>query len=370
MAARVVVNDRDKWLLPGSPDDSRLLHSDPSDQILLYPSHMGQGYRQNIRLRDDLTLAIVDYVLDRDLIVDTVQKDISVKFDFPIPTNDAITQRSYFGSSGGFRSLGAPTVRMRVFEIEVIFKGTAATLAYSQACFERFSTHMQQIFEDTVQAVWRSQGGRLGLTTAEIMHRFIDYAERQAFATHPEIIFEQAVSDSLYAANGDLGYANRPVTTPAMIAILKDILSCPYQGKTRRRYLERKAIKLVTLRLQAMVPPKLPSAELDCIYHAAAILRHEYAHPPTVEQLARQVKTNRLKLNQGFHEVYGTTPFQYLRDCRILQARRLLITSNLSIDGVAAAVGYSSRSHFTKAFRKLQGLNPKVFQMHVWPHAS
>ncbi|MEM9483765.1 MAG: hypothetical protein AAGA83_08750 [Cyanobacteria bacterium P01_F01_bin.116] len=43
MAARVVINDRDKWLLPGSPDDSRLFHSDPSDQILLYPSRVGQG---------------------------------------------------------------------------------------------------------------------------------------------------------------------------------------------------------------------------------------------------------------------------------------------------------------------------------------
>ncbi|MEM8611838.1 MAG: AraC family transcriptional regulator [Cyanobacteria bacterium P01_H01_bin.105] len=370
MAARVVINDRDQWLLPGSPDDARLFHSDSSDQILLYPSNVGQGYRQYIRLRDDLTLAIVDYVLARDLIVDTVHKDLSVKFDFPIPTKDAITHRSYFGSLGGFRALGAPAVRMRVFEIEVIFKGTAAALTYNQACVERSSIHIQQIFEETVQSVWRSQGGRLGLTTAEIMRRLAEYAGRGAFATHPEIIFEQAVSDSLYAAGGDLNYANRPVTTPAMVAILKEILSCPYQGRTRRHYLERQAMSLVTLRLQAMGPPKLPPAELDCIYHAASILRREFANPPTVEQLARQVKTNRLKLNQGFHEVYGTTPFQYLRNCRILQARRLLITSNLSIDGVAAAVGYSSRSHFTKAFRKLQGLNPKVFQMQVWPYAS
>lgn len=370
MVARVVINDRDKWLLPGSPGDLHLFHADPSDQILLYPSHVGQGYRQNIQLRDDVTLVIVDYVLDRDLIVDAVNKNICAQFDFPIPTQDPITQHSYFGGLSGFRSLGAPAVKRRVFEIEVIFKETAATLHYHQACFERFSTHMQQIFEETVQSVWRSQGGRLGLTTAEIMHRFANYAERGAFATHLEIILDQAVSDSLYAAGGDLGYANCPTTTPAMVVILKDILSCPYQGRTRRRYLERKAMELVTLRLQAMLPPKLPPAELDCIYHAASILRREFVNPPTVEQLARQVNTNRLKLTQGFHEVYGTTPFQYLRDCRIRQARRLLVTSDLSIDGVAAAVGYSSRSHFTKAFRKLMGLNPKVFQMQVWPQAS
>ena len=80
--------------------------------------------------------------------------------------------------------------------------------------------------------------------------------------------------------------------------------------------------------------------------------------------------TNRLKLNQGFHTLYGTTPFGYLRSHRLSQAKRLLMTSELSIDQIAEAVGYSSRSRFATAFRQRMGLNPKTFQRHVWQDSS
>ena len=89
-----------------------------------------------------------------------------------------------------------------------------------------------------------------------------------------------------------------------------------------------------------------------------------------MEKLARQVNTNRLKLNQGFHAAYGVTPYQYLRDCRLWMAKRLLTLSTLSVEQIAGAVGYSSRNHFAKAFRKQTGLNPKLFQMQAWPYAS
>ncbi|MCG8362025.1 MAG: hypothetical protein MJA27_01680 [Pseudanabaenales cyanobacterium] len=58
MTTRLVLNHWDDWLLPGSPSDTRLFHADASDRIFVYPSHLGQGYFQEILLRDDLTLFI------------------------------------------------------------------------------------------------------------------------------------------------------------------------------------------------------------------------------------------------------------------------------------------------------------------------
>ena len=48
--------------------------------------------------------------------------------------------------------------------------------------------------------------------------------------------------------------------------------------------------------------------------------------------LAKQIGTNRLKLNQGFHHLYNTTPFGYLRNYRLRQAKSLLMTSELSVE--------------------------------------
>ncbi|NEQ42345.1 MAG: helix-turn-helix transcriptional regulator [Leptolyngbya sp. SIOISBB] len=180
----------------------------------------------------------------------------------------------------------------------------------------------------------------------------------------------QSLSDKLYADLIALQYAQRQSITPATERVIGNILSCPYQGSTRRTYLTQQALALIALRFEAMESPDLNATDLATIHQAAAILRSQFVNPPSIETLARQVATNRLKLNQGFRAVYGTTPFGYLRDCRLWQAQRLLMMTELSINEVAMAVGYSCRSKFATAFRKYIGINPKAFQMHSLPLAS
>lgn len=366
MKPRRVLNHREDWLLPGNSDDARLFHADPSDQILLYPASLGQGYRQKIRLQDDLTLVIMDYILNCDVLFDIPGETACTKFEFPLSTGP---RHSEFIPIVGFRMLGTGRPKKRVFEIEVIFEGSSI-LTYAQACLERFPLHTQQIVEGIIKALWRFQGGRSGLDTAEIMTRLVDYAAKGTLVSCSDLTLGHIVSETLYTDAVDLQYANRAPITPPMEVILGEILSCPYRGTTRRRYLEHKALELVLLRLQAIAHPSMHKTDLNTIYQAASILRREIVNPPTVEALARQVGTNRLKLNQGFHQAYGTTPFKYLRACRLNQARRLLMTTDMPVESVAAAVGYSSRNHFAKAFRRQTGLNPKAFQMQVWQYAS
>jgi AraC-like DNA-binding protein len=110
----------------------------------------------------------------------------------------------------------------------------------------------------------------------------------------------------------------------------------------------------------------LRSDDIHRIHQAEHILRSQLQQPPSVDALARQVALNRLKLNQGFHYVFGTTPYGHLRHCRLHQARRLLMTTDLSVEHIADQVGYTSRSRFASAFRQEYGLNPKVFQMQCW----
>ena len=368
MTPRLVVDHYEDWLLKGSPDEVRLFHAARSDQILLYPSHVGQGYRQNISLRDDLTLVIMDYRLHRDVVFAPHRPTVEAKFEFPLAGGTG--QPSRFMAITEAKSLGTLVAHQRIFEIEVIFKGYDAILAYTQACVERLPHQTQQIFEDTIQCFWRFRGGRLGLDLNTILNRLHAYATQGAYRADTDYPFEQILPEALYTQTIDLDYANRLPLTAQVEATIGQILSCPYQGETRRRYLEKKALELVKLRIQAITHPRLAPADLDSIYQAASILRSQMVTPPTVEALSRQVSTNRLKLNQGFHEVYGTTPFQYLRDCRLGVARRLLMTSDRPIESIAAAVGYSSRNHFAKAFRRQTGLNPKAFQMQVQRLAS
>ncbi|MEM1256422.1 MAG: AraC family transcriptional regulator [Cyanobacteria bacterium P01_H01_bin.21] len=363
MATRLVLDHWNDWLEPGSSNDSRLLHADPSDRILVCPSHLGQGYFQEIVLRDDVTLFIHDFTLNQDIIIDA--PDESNRLEFAFHLAGKATGYSFLVPYFALRGLAVKSARQRFFKVEIFFK-PPALMTYLQAFLERLSSQTYNVAERITRAMYRHQGGGSKLTLAGMLDQLL-----WGMTSPSQYLFaENILADNLFTEATALAYAARSPMTPTMEQVMGRLLSCPYQGATRRIYLERQVLKLIALRIETMVQPHLNQIDLECIYQAATILREQIAHPPTIEALARQVGTNRLKLNQGFRQVYGTTPYGYLRDCRLGQARRLLMVSDLSVVEVAAAVGYKNRSHFALAFRQTFGINPKSFQMQLWQQAS
>lgn len=58
----------------------------------------------------------------------------------------------------------------------------------------------------------------------------------------------------------------------------------------------------------------------------------------------------------------GMTPQQYLIECRITQARNLLLNTSMSLDEIAEQTGFSDRYHFSKMFRKYADSAPAAFR--------
>ena len=156
----------------------------------------------------------------------------------------------------------------------------------------------------------------------------------------------------------------------SMAIALQQILNCPYQGATRRLYLESKSLELITLALehcktQEPTPKKprpLKPEDVAVMHHAKEILINQMHNPPSLLSLARQVGINDCKLKQGFREVFGTTVFGYLHDYRMEQAAELLRRNQMTVTGVATAIGFANRSAFAVAFRRKYGLNPSDYQ--------
>lgn len=59
----------------------------------------------------------------------------------------------------------------------------------------------------------------------------------------------------------------------------------------------------------------------------------------------------------------GVTFVELLRRSRIDAARRLLITTTMSMKEIAARVGFSSASHFARDFRKVCGAAPSAYRV-------
>ncbi len=81
----------------------------------------------------------------------------------------------------------------------------------------------------------------------------------------------------------------------------------------------------------------------------------------TVDSLADVASMSRSAFAQRSAAVFGLPPMRLVHHIRMQSAARLLRQHDeLSIDAVAQCVGFSSRSHFSRAFKKHYGVSPIV----------
>ncbi len=162
------------------------------------------------------------------------------------------------------------------------------------------------------------------------------------------------------------GYAHAGPLSRMMYQVVCNLLDCPYSGPMAALYLETKAMELMVLKLAQTVysnggenrSPGLERHETDRLWHAREILCNDLENPPTLSELAHAVGTNHCRLNAGFRKLFGTTVFNYLRQKRLAEARRLIQEEGANVTEAALKVGYNSISSFSKAFTEHFGHPP------------
>ncbi len=97
------------------------------------------------------------------------------------------------------------------------------------------------------------------------------------------------------------------------------------------------------------------------VERTTAILRSHLADPPDIEALGAQVGCSSFYLSRLFSKEMGMTIPQYLRQIRMERAADLLLGGRHNVTEAAMEVGYSSLSHFSKAFCTTIGCCPALF---------
>jgi len=96
------------------------------------------------------------------------------------------------------------------------------------------------------------------------------------------------------------------------------------------------------------------SAVARAIGHIRGDLRSTIAVP----DLARRVGMSASSFHKHFKTITSTTPLQYQKELRLLEARRLLRTSGASVTAAAYDVGYESSSQFSREYARKFGVPP------------
>ncbi|OKH42888.1 AraC family transcriptional regulator [Calothrix sp. HK-06] len=287
------------------------------------PKNLSKGYRRSIEICPGLDFLIDDY---------TLQEDLTVELADGTPGSQLELSFSLLGSN------------------------------YTE------KTHKGQNF---FAAGWHSgKGGFFKWQAGSRILKFDIHLEVPFFQTLIADDIEQLPQQMrrVMQVEGEPDYFHFAKTTPAMQNLINQILNCPYQGITRRLYLESKALELIALRLEQIksdsptnISSSLKPDDIDRIYGARDILIKNLDKPPSLMEHARKVGLNDCTLKKGFREVFGTTAFGYLYDYRLEKARHLLETGGAKVTDVVQMVGFRDRSYFAAAFRKKFGVNPSIY---------
>lgn len=94
------------------------------------------------------------------------------------------------------------------------------------------------------------------------------------------------------------------------------------------------------------------------VARAIRMLRAEFRSPLSVSDLAKTAGMSASSFHEHFKAVTGTTPLQYQKDLRLIEAKALLADGGQSVSAAAYAVGYGSPTHFSRDYSRKFGWPP------------
>ena len=288
--------------------------SDGFDLTRPYPVKLGNGYTRYINLRTGLSLDIGNYQLHDEIITKSSDREHPLEYTFDLSGVRA-------GSYGFFGSGLAPGESLEDSAVEPV-------------------TWVSVHVEPELFCQWFGHKGELPTNLQPLIRK----------------------SNQKY-------YERYGKTTSAMQMALQQLLGCPYQGNTKRVYLESKVWELMALQVDQFLEiqtvettSKILNAEdIERIHYASEILLKQLDQPPSLMELARMVGINDNKLKVGFKQVFETTVFGYLHDCRMERSRQMLAAGRLTVTEAAKAVGFANRGYFAASFRRKFGVNPGIY---------
>lgn len=95
---------------------------------------------------------------------------------------------------------------------------------------------------------------------------------------------------------------------------------------------------------------------------AVEYIDKNYDRKITLDDIAKHIFLNRTYTSQMFKKYMNVNFADYVEMVRINKAKELLLFTNSPITEIAAKIGYSNQSYFTKVFKQNTGMSPNAFR--------
>jgi AraC-like DNA-binding protein len=151
-----------------------------------------------------------------------------------------------------------------------------------------------------------------------------------------------------------------------MQQVIATICNNPLGGNLRKLLIEAKMLELVALQISQFIASdkkqtdstKLKRPDIDTFHDLRKYLDQHFAEDLSLHALSRMFGLNEFKLKKGFKDIFHSTVFDYIYECRMNHAQYLLRDQKKYVNEVSAAVGYKNPNHFSTAFKRKFGTRP------------
>src|SRR5215471_21715534 len=91
-------------------------------------------------------------------------------------------------------------------------------------------------------------------------------------------------------------------------------------------------------------------------------MRERIYQPLSLEDMADVAHLSPYHFSRVFHNIIGVPPGEFLAALRLEEAKRLLLTTSLSVTDICFELGYASLGSFTTRFTQLVGVPPRLLR--------
>jgi len=134
------------------------------------------------------------------------------------------------------------------------------------------------------------------------------------------------------------------------------------QGEMLRTLLKRLLIISSRLVKNNLPDSGMPKAQMDIVRKFNLLLEMHFREKHKVSDYAAMLHKSPKTISNLFRKYSDKTPLSIINERIVLEAKRLLLYSNKTTEEIAYELGYSEAAHFSKFFKKNEGLNPTSFK--------
>ncbi|WP_093062107.1 response regulator [Psychrobacillus sp. OK028] len=106
--------------------------------------------------------------------------------------------------------------------------------------------------------------------------------------------------------------------------------------------------------------------EADKIHQVQQYIREHSHEDISLDTLAQRVSLSPIYISKMFKEKLGVNYIDYLTECRIDKAKKLLNDPEKSLKEITFEIGYHEPNYFSKVFKKMCGVSPKDYRKTLW----